>query len=475
MQSKVEILRKAVDELVAAEQTAEAAQRAALKKDKSDKKDAADQARKAAQVAYRKYASTIKSLDPISDQDQDAINTLKQEAELPLVKLLSEQETLTNIVTPPEAQKSTGFSFRNLTGLGNNPAKPGHLNIAINALESLNKQLSTAELVSTGTSDLAAAADDDSDITQDTLPILITLFEIAHTAIKNVRNLSTKNDEKREEAKKDDSIAQRITQLKSSQQARPSIAPRPAAPGNSAPGAAAPGAAAPGNAAPGAAAPGAAAPGAAALGNAAPGAAPGGDPVPQVHLDFEGKVARLRAIQFKADTPVKTHLDSLLAQSENLDVADQGVVGEAMDKLYAYFVAIKATTDAEEINARHARLAPTRTAFEEAITPLQGHPNKLVQGIGVTFLALGTAILVALGASLGLGLVLPVAAAAAIELPAAAIVPMALSGSIAAALGGLGMFAGRSTGQHKEAQSLVAEIAAEAEPHTLITALGAGG
>jgi len=203
------------------------------------------------------------------------------------------------------------------------------------------------------------------------------------------------------------------------------------------------------------------------------------DPAPAPALTFEQEIARLTAVELRAESQAQAQLANLRGLLTNLTDDHQAPVIPVMAKLYAYFEAINTQVADEEPAIRTSRIALARAAFDTEVAGVKGHPNTVIQYIGMTFAALGAAILLALAASTGLGLVLSATAAAAIELPAAAIIPMLVSGPVAAAAGAGMMFFGSRTSEpfssvNHWTKALTTAIDLDEDQAPLVTNLGAG-
>jgi hypothetical protein len=165
-----------------------------------------------------------------------------------------------------------------------------------------------------------------------------------------------------------------------------------------------------------------------------------------IDCQFQMFLNELRAIRFQENAPVAKELKELLTSLESLPDKNSIDVVNAIQTLCIYFRKLSAPV----VNPDECTFA--RLDFEQAIKDFPGHPDDVIRNIGIAFMSLGAAILVALATTAGLGLLAP-AAIAATALVAA-------SGVAMVSVGLVGMFASKTKegSPYTQAQTLVKAV-----------------
>ncbi len=164
---------------------------------------------------------------------------------------------------------------------------------------------------------------------------------------------------------------------------------------------------------------------------------------------------RLNTVVFIDDEslPAKT-FEALKKKFDDLSPAQkrEQVVVTAMDSLFMYARTLAQTADENssipeiDMALKTARQA-AHSKFASDIKDLPGHPNKLIQGIGISLMVLGAAVIIALAAY-------PLLALVSLSAVAVPVLATAVSAVTLCAVGAIGIFASRSKGAHHQAQTL---------------------
>lgn len=171
---------------------------------------------------------------------------------------------------------------------------------------------------------------------------------------------------------------------------------------------------------------------------------------------------QLNAIRFLEDNPPTAQkLKDLIASLEALPNHDRKEVIDAMNSLYMYFKKLSSITPQNQ-GGLSIECAQAQLDFESAIKHLPGHPNIVLNNIGIAFLSLGAAILAALATTAGLGLIVPTAIVATAA--------VATTGVTFVSVGLVGMFASKATkdSPYSQAQLLSEAIENDLDKTTMI-------